>query len=55
MLDNRRSLEDLKGYLAAQNTKLEDIPCIFQLNKKDLSGAMTPEYMKNLLDTGDIR
>lgn len=54
MLENRRSLEDLKGYLAAQNTKLEDIPCIFQLNKKDLSGAMTPEDMKNLLDTGDI-
>lgn len=54
MLENRRSLEDLKGYLAAQNTKLEDIPCIFQLNKKDLSGAMSPEDMKNLLDTGDI-
>jgi signal recognition particle receptor subunit beta len=54
MLENRRSLEDLKGHLAVHNTKLDDIPCIFQLNKKDLSGAMSPDDMKNLLDTGDI-
>ncbi|MDD2335600.1 MAG: ADP-ribosylation factor-like protein [Geobacteraceae bacterium] len=54
MLENRRSLEDLKEFLAVHSTKLEDIPCIFQLNKKDLSGAMTPEDMKNLLDTGDV-
>jgi signal recognition particle receptor subunit beta len=54
MLENRRSLEDLKSFLAAHDTKLEDIPCIFQFNKKDLSGAMTPDDMKNLLDTSDI-
>ncbi|RQW89127.1 MAG: hypothetical protein EHM79_04105 [Geobacter sp.] len=54
MLENRRSLEGLKESLAVHSTNLEDIPCIFQLNKKDLSGAMTPEDMKNLLDTGDV-
>lgn len=54
MLENRRSLEDLKEFLAVHGSKLEDVPCIFQLNKKDLAGAMTPEDMKNLLDTGDV-
>jgi len=54
MLENRRSLDDLKDALAVHSTRLEDIPCIFQLNKKDLSGAMTPEDMKNLLDSGDV-
>lgn len=54
MLENRRSLESLKEFLGAHDTKLEDIPCIFQFNKKDLSDAMVPEDMKNLLDTGDL-
>jgi uncharacterized protein len=54
MLENRRSLEDLKEFLAVHGSKLEDVPCIYQFNKKDLSGAMTPEDMKNLLDTGDV-
>jgi uncharacterized protein len=54
MLENRRSLEDLRAHLAVHSTKLEEIPCIFQLNKKDLAGAMTPEDMKNLLESGDV-
>jgi signal recognition particle receptor subunit beta len=54
MLENRRSLEDLRAHLAVHKVNLQDIPCIFQLNKKDLAGAMTPEDMKNLLETGDV-
>jgi len=54
MLENRRSLEELKASLAVHSTNLEDIPCIFQLNKKDLPDAVTPEDMKNLLDSGDV-
>lgn len=53
MLENRRSLDDLRAQLAVHNTKLEELPCIFQLNKKDLAGDMTPEDMKNLLESGD--
>lgn len=53
MLENRRSLDDLRAHLAVHNTKLEELPCIFQLNKKDLAGDMTPEDMKNLLESGD--
>lgn len=54
MLENRRSLDDLRAHLAVHNTKLEELPCIFQLNKKDLAGDMTPEDMKNLLESGDL-
>jgi len=53
MLENRRSLDDLRAQLAVHNTKLEELPCIFQLNKKDLAGDMTPEDMKNLLESGE--
>lgn len=53
MLENRRSLDDLRAQLTVHNTKLEELPCIFQLNKKDLAGDMTPEDMKNLLESGD--
>lgn len=53
MLENRRSLDDLRSHLAVHNTKLEELPCIFQLNKKDLAGDMTPEDMKNLLESGE--
>jgi len=53
MLENRRSLDDLRAHLAVHNTKLEELPCIFQLNKKDLAGDMTPEDMKNLLESGE--
>jgi signal recognition particle receptor subunit beta len=53
MLENRRSLDDLRAQLAVHNTKLEELPCIFQLNKKDLAGGMTPEDMKNLLESGE--
>ncbi|MGA7829227.1 MAG: ADP-ribosylation factor-like protein [Geobacteraceae bacterium] len=54
MLENRRSLEDLKSHLAVHSANLHDIPCIFQLNKKDLAEAMAPEDMKNLLEIGDV-
>lgn len=54
MLENRRSLDDLRAHLAAHGTKLAELPCIFQLNKKDLAGDMTSEDMKNLLESGDM-
>ncbi|MHC1696490.1 MAG: ADP-ribosylation factor-like protein [Geobacteraceae bacterium] len=54
MLENRRSLDDLRAHLAVHNAKLEELPCVFQLNKKDLAGEMTPEDMKNLLESGDM-
>jgi signal recognition particle receptor subunit beta len=54
MLENRRSLDELKATLAAQSSKLEDIPCIFQLNKKDLPDALSQDDMRNLLDSGDV-
>ena len=55
MLENRRSLESLKGFLLEQGTKLGDVPCIFQCNKKDLSDQSSLEQMKSLLDTDEFR
>jgi len=53
-LENRRSFEDLTGYLVALDTEFAEVPCIFQFNKKDVEGASTPDDLKNLLDAGDI-
>ena len=55
MLENRRSLESLKGFLLEQGTKLGDVPCIFQCNKKDLADQSSLEQMKSLLEIDEFR
>ncbi|MDD3294426.1 MAG: GTPase domain-containing protein, partial [Geobacteraceae bacterium] len=55
MLENRRSLESLKCFLLEQGTKLGDVPCIFQCNKKDLADQSSLEQMKSLLEIDEFR
>ncbi len=55
MLENRRSLESLKGFLMEHGTKLGEVPCIFQCNKKDLADQSSLEQMKSLLDIDEFR
>lgn len=54
MLENRRSLDSLKEYLEGHGRCLEETPCIFQCNKKDVSGAITVDEIRNLLDVGAV-
>lgn len=53
-LENRRSLDSLKEYLQAYGTPLEEIPCIFQCNKRDAEGAVSVDEVRGLLDIGDV-
>jgi signal recognition particle receptor subunit beta len=53
MLQNRKSLESLKECLGDFGIQLEDMPFIFQFNKRDLPDALSIEEMNNLLDAGD--
>lgn len=53
MLENRRSLDNLKEYLEASGRRLDDTPCIFQCNKRDAADAVSIDEIRNLLDLGD--
>lgn len=53
MLENRRSLDNLKEYLEASGRKLDETPCIFQCNKRDVSDAVSVDEIRNLLDVGE--
>lgn len=54
MLENRRSLEALKGILSGYGTALGDTPCIFQCNKKDAGDASSLDQVRSLLDTAEF-
>lgn len=47
---NQNSLLKLTEYLGTLNTDLREIPSIFQCNKQEISGALTPEEMQMNLD-----
>jgi signal recognition particle receptor subunit beta len=51
---NMDSLKSLTDYMAAMNTGLHEIPCIFQCNKQDISGAFAPEELKKILDVENL-
>ena len=50
LASNMDSLKDLSDYMEAMNTGLHEIPCIFQCNKQDYSGAFAPAELKKILD-----
>ncbi len=43
---NQDALLNLTDYLGTLDTDLHEIPCIFQCNKQEISGSLTPEEMK---------
>ena len=49
---NAESLEDIQEILRSQETPMETLPRVFQLNKRDLPGAMPTEEMTRLLGLG---
>ena len=51
---NLDSLKSLTGYMGAMSTGLHEIPCIFQCNKQDLSGAFAPAELKKILDVENL-
>lgn len=53
-LENRRSLDSLEEYLQDYGTPLEEIPCIFQCNKRDAEGAVSVDEVRGLLDIGEV-
>jgi len=53
-LENRRSLDSLKEYLQTYGVPLDELPCIFQCNKRDVEGAVSIDEARNLLDIGDV-
>jgi hypothetical protein len=51
---NILGLENLKFNLAGYNRRLEDIPLIFQYNKRDLEGILTVEELNRDLNPGNL-
>ncbi|HWP49252.1 MAG TPA: cyclic nucleotide-binding domain-containing protein [Candidatus Limnocylindrales bacterium] len=51
---NILGLENLKFNLAGYNRRLEDIPLVFQYNKRDLDGILTLEELNRDLNPGNL-
>ncbi len=55
MSENAESIENLKTNLTSHGRSLDDIPYMFQLNKRDLADVAPVPYMEYLLNSGDLR
>lgn len=53
-LENRRSLDSLKEYLQDYGVRLDELPCIFQCNKRDAADAVSVDEVRTLLDIGNV-
>jgi uncharacterized protein len=50
---NMESLKNLTDYLGTLSMGLPEMPCVFQCNKQDIPGALTPQELKTLLSVED--
>lgn len=55
MPENVESLENLRVNLKRQGDSLEDIPCVFQYNKRDLPEVAPSSYLEFLINNGNVR
>lgn len=46
------TLQNMKDNLAAFGRNIDDLPLVFQWNKQDIKGALTPELLRRLLNPG---
>ena len=53
MDQNALSLENLKENLQTNNRSIDELPCIMQLNKRDLPHIAPPEYLDFMLNQGE--
>jgi len=44
------TLQNMKDNLAAFGRTMDDLPVVFQWNKQDLKGALTPKFLERLLN-----
>ena len=55
MSENAESLENLKKNLVSHGRSLDELPYLFQLNKRDLSDIAPVPYMEYLLNNASLR
>ena len=55
MEENIESLQNLEENLREQNNSINEMPLVFQYNKRDMPDVAPPEYMDFLINNGTTR